>query len=145
MIRPETETFGGVNLDPPTRPRREDVLSPPRPAMAPPDPAFDPMEPFASPAFLRETMEQLETFEYKLYGRIPTKLHRGEPTKYEFDLNLGVIHFTELDFQGLSAIFARLNQAHGTEMTFCLYPSKERNREMILNVRGSPRAPAEID
>ena len=113
--------------------------------MTPPDATFDPLEPFASPALLQETMQALEGFEYKLYGPIPKKLHRGEPTKYEFDLNLGVIHFTEQDFRGLSAIFARLNQSHGTEMTFCLYPSKERNREMILNVRGSPMAPSEID
>jgi len=26
-----------------------------------------------------------------------------------------------------------------------VYPSKERARDMILNVRGSPMAPAEID
>jgi len=106
---------------------------------------FDPMEPFANPRLLGEIMTALDGFEYKLYGRIPRKLHRGEPTKYEFDLDLGVVHFTELDFQGLSAIFARLNQAWGTEMTFCIYPSKERNREMILNVRGSPQAPSDID
>ena len=103
------------------------------------------MEPFANPELLRETMGALEAFEYKLYGKIPRKLHRGEPSKYEFDLNLGVVHFTELDFQGLSTVFRRLNGKWGTEMTFCLYPSKERNREMILNVRGSPLAPAEID
>jgi hypothetical protein len=113
--------------------------------MSPADPQFDPMEPFASREFLAETMRGLESFEYKLYGRIPRKLHRGDPSKFEFDLNLGVIHFTELDFQGLSALFGRLNTKWGTEMTFCVYPSKERNREMILNVRGSPLAPSEID
>ena len=106
---------------------------------------FDPMEPFASETVLGDTMRALTGFEFKLYGRIPPKLHRGAPTKYEFDLNLGVIHFTEMDFQGLSAIFAQLNERWGTEMTFCLYPSKERNREMILNVRGSPMAPSELD
>ncbi len=30
-------------------------------------------------------------------------------------------------------------------MTYCVYPSKERNREMMLNARGSPMAPAEVD
>ena len=103
------------------------------------------MEPFGARELLNETLAALEGFEYKLYGRIAPRLHRGEPTKYEFDLNLGVIHFTEMDFQGLSALFARLNEKWGTEMTYCLYPSKERNREMILNVRGSPLAPSELD
>jgi hypothetical protein len=109
------------------------------------DEKLDPMEPFANPGVLGETLRALDGFEYKLYGTIPRRLHRGEPTKYEFDLNLGVIHFTELDFRGLSAVFARLNESWGTEMTFCVYPSKERNREMILNVRGSPLAPSETD
>lgn len=30
-------------------------------------------------------------------------------------------------------------------MTFCVYPSKQKPRDLILNVRGSPKAPAEID
>src|SRR5437763_327071 len=47
--------------------------------------------------------------------------------------------------KGLSEIFARTNAKWGTEMTYCIYPSKERTRDMILNVRGSPMAPAEID
>lgn len=106
---------------------------------------FDPMEPFADPQLLREVLDALAAFEYKLYGTIPTKFHRGGPTKYEFDLNLGVVHFTEEDFRGLSAILERINSKHGTRMTFCIYPSKEKPRDMILNLRGSPRAPAEID
>ena len=106
---------------------------------------FDPMEPFASPELLRETMAALESFEYKLYGRIAPRLYRGDPTHYEFDLNLGVIHFTEQDFQELSRAFAQINRKWGTEMTFCVYPAKEKNREMVLNVRGSPMAPSEID
>ncbi len=107
--------------------------------------AFDPMRPFESSQCLEETLNALDAFEFKLYGRIPRKLHRGEPTAFEFDLNLGVIHFTEEDFRGLSEIFACLNRKWSTEMTFCLYPSKDRSREMILNVRGSPQAPSEID
>lgn len=106
---------------------------------------FDPMEPFASSELLAVVMEGLDRFEFKLYGRIPRRLHRGEPTKYEFDLNLGVIHFTEQDFRELSRFFDEINRKWGTEMTFCLYPSKECNREMILNIRGSPMAPSEID
>jgi hypothetical protein len=106
---------------------------------------FDPMEPFASSDLLGEVLEGLDRFEFKLYGKIPRRLHRGEPTKYEFDLNLGVIHFTEDDVQRLSQFFEGINRKWGTEMTYCVYPSKERNREMILNVRGSPMAPSEID
>ena len=108
-------------------------------------PPFDPMEPFADPALLAELVGELSKFEYKLYGAIPIRFHRGEATKYEFDLNLGVVHFTEQDCKGLSEIFARTNAKWGTEMTYCIYPSKERTRDMILNVRGSPMAPAEID
>ncbi len=108
-------------------------------------PEFDPLEPFANPTLLKELMDELGGFHYKLYGPRPIVLHRGEPTRYEFDLNLGLIHFTEQDFKGLSEIFARTNKKWGTKMTFCLYPSKQNPRDMILNVRGSPRAPSEID
>ncbi len=106
---------------------------------------FDAMQPFANAECLGETLEALGAFEFKLYGRIPRRFHRGDPTVFEFDLNLGVVHFTEQDFRGLSEIFAGLNRKWGTEMTFCLYPSKETPRDMILNVRGSPQAPSEID
>lgn len=54
------------------------------------------------------------------------------------------MHFTERDFSGLSSIFSRLNEKWGTEMTFCIYPSKKSNRDMIINVRGSPKAPSDI-
>ncbi len=107
--------------------------------------AFDPMEPFASPELLQEIMNLLAHVEFKLYGQRPIVLHRGAPTKYEFDWNLGLIHFTEQDFVALSELFHKLNDKWGTQMTFCVYPSKERPRDMILNVRGSPLAPAEID
>src|SRR5207247_663477 len=82
-----------------------------------------------------------EKFDYKLYGPIPLRFHRGQPTKYEFDLNLGIVHFTEQDFEGLSAIVRRVNAKWGTLMTFCIYPSKDKARDMILNFRGSPMAP----
>ncbi len=108
-------------------------------------PDFDPLAPFENRELLDEIMATLSAFRYKLYGPRPIVLHRGEPTRYEFDLNLGVIHFTEQDFKGLSEILARLNAKWGTRMTFCVYPSKERARDMILNVRGSPRAPSETD
>ncbi|MCI4318643.1 MAG: hypothetical protein L3K23_00720 [Thermoplasmata archaeon] len=90
-------------------------------------------------------MDGLTQFEFKLYGRIPRRQYRGEPTKYEFDLNLGVIHFTEEDFRRLSVFFEETNRRWGTAMTFCVYPAKESNREMILNVRGSRLAPSELD
>lgn len=105
---------------------------------------FDPLEPFASKKFLNETLGELGRFRYKLYGSIPLKFHRGRPTKYEFDLVLGTMHFTELDFHGLSAIFARINKKWGTQMTFCIYPSKKTPRTMVINIRGSPKAPSEI-
>lgn len=108
-------------------------------------PKFDPLEPFADETLRKEIVRELERFEYKLYGPIPIRFQRGEPTQYEFDLNLGIIHFTEEDFKGLSQIFDRINREWGTQMTYCIYPSKERAREMILNVRGSPKAPSEID
>jgi len=108
-------------------------------------PKFDPLEPFADETLRKEIVRELERFEYKLYGPIPIRFHRGEPTQYEFDLNLGLIHFTEEDFKGLSQIFDRINREWGTQMTYCIYPSKERARDMILNVRGSPKAPSEID
>lgn len=106
---------------------------------------FDSLEPFANAVFLKEVLDALGKFEYKLYGQIPIRLHRGDPTKYEFDVNLGLVHFTEQDFQGLSEMFAALNKKWGARMTFCVYPSKEKARDMILNVRGSPKARSEID
>jgi hypothetical protein len=106
---------------------------------------FNPLEPFANTVLLEQVVDDLSRFEYKLYGARPIVFHRGRPTVYEFDLNLGVVHFTEQDFMGLSEIFARINRGWGTKMTFCIYPSKEKPRDMIMNVRGSPMAPAEID
>jgi len=106
---------------------------------------FDPLEPFANEGMLKEVLDELRNFEYKLYGKIPLRLHRGNPTKYEFDVTLGVVHFTEEDFQRLSVSFARMNEKWGSQMTFCIYPSKGGGREIILNVRGSPKAPSEID
>ncbi len=107
--------------------------------------AFDPLAPFQDKRVLEEVVSALAAFRWKLYGPIPVRFHRGEPTPYEFDLNLGVVHVTEQDAQGLSEIFRGVNARWATRMTYCLYPSKDRPREIILNVRGSPRAPAEID
>lgn len=106
---------------------------------------FDPLAPFATKAVVDEVVNELATFRWKLYGSLPVRFHRGDPTPFEFDLNLGVVHVTEQDATGLSAIFQRLNKRWATRMTFCFYPSKETAREIILNVRGSPRAPSEID
>jgi len=110
-----------------------------------PNAPFDPFEPFADATLLREMVDVLGAFGWKLHGTIPVRFHRGEPTKYEFDVNLGVVHVTEQDCQRLSELFLATNERWGTRMTFCFYPSKEKAREIILNVRGSPRAPSEID
>ncbi len=109
------------------------------------DGTFDPLSPFASQAVLDDVVQRLASFRWKLYGPIPIRFHRGEPTPYEFDLNLGIVHVTEQDAKGLSEIFRSVNERLTTRMTYCIYPSKERARELVLNVRGSPRAPSEID
>src|SRR2546421_7383865 len=96
-------------------------------------PDFDPLEPFENKELLRHLLDRLEQVEYKLYGRIPLNFHRGEPTRYEFDLNLGVVHITEQDCQGLSEIFASGNPAWRAPMNFFIYPSQERARDMIPN------------
>src|SRR2546427_12229428 len=96
-------------------------------------PDFDPLEPFENKELLRHLQDRLEQFEYKLYGRIPLKFHRGEPTHYEFDLNLGGGHITGQDCQGLSESFASGNRTWGTQMTVCIYPSEVSSRDMILN------------
>lgn len=106
---------------------------------------FDPFAPFASRPVLDGLLQDLAAFRWKLYGPIPIRFHRGEPTPYEFDLNLGVVHVTEQDAAGLSKIFRAANAQWKTRMTYCFYPSKETAREIILNVRGSPRAPSEKD
>ena len=106
--------------------------------------AFDILAPFDDAGVLKTVMEGLARFEYKHYGTIPLKLYSGEPTPYEFDLNLGMVHFTEQDFKGLSAKFAEFNSKWGTRMTFCVYPAKESNRDMIMNIRGSPKAPSDL-
>ena len=103
---------------------------------------FEPLEPFENKELLNEILSKLENFEYKLYSRIKIKFFRGKPTKYEFDLNLGVMHFTEKDFSGLSKIFSEINKKWKTQMTYCIYPAKDQ-RAMIINVRGSPKAPSD--
>lgn len=108
-------------------------------------PSFDPLAPFEDKALLDEVVAALAAFRWKLYGPIPIRFHRGEPTPYEFDLNLGTVHVTEQDAKGLSEIFRGVNERRKTRMTYCVYPSKEKPRELILNVRGSPRAPSEVD
>ena len=104
---------------------------------------FDSLEPFADKKCLKDMTEALKNFEYKLYGKMPLKFYRGKPTKYEFDIDLGVFHFTEKDFKGLSDIFSKVNKKWGTEMTFCVYPKKE-SRGMVINIRGSPKAPSDL-
>ncbi len=106
--------------------------------------AFDTLEPFANKKCLNEVISALKIFEYKLYKKVPLKFYRGKPTHYEFDLDLGVMHFTELDFSGLSFMFSKINQKWKTQMTFCVYPKKE-YRGIIMNIRGSPKAPSDLN
>ncbi len=105
---------------------------------------FEPLEPFSNKIMFNELLNELKEFKFKLYGKREIKFYRGKETKYEFDWNLGVIHFTELDFRGLSEIFEKINKKWGTKITYCIYPSKEGDRNIIMNVR-SPKAPFEID
>ena len=107
--------------------------------------SFDPLSPFVDRTVLDDVLGRLSSFRWKLYGPIPIRFYRGEPTPYEFDLNLGVVHVTEQDAKGLSEIFREVNERWKTRMTYCFYPSRETAREIILNVRGSPRAPSEVD
>jgi hypothetical protein len=72
------------------------------------------------------------------------RLYRGDPSAHESDLNLGMIHFAEQDFHRLSEVFAHFNQRWGTKMMFCIYPAQESNRDMIMNVRDSPKAPSDL-
>src|SRR5438046_8101544 len=81
-------------------------------------PDFDPLEPFENKELLRNVLDWLEQFEYKLYGRIPLKFHRGEPTRYEFDLNLGVVYITEQDCKGLGEILAAVSESWGSKLMF---------------------------
>src|SRR5438093_11003212 len=97
-------------------------------------PDFDPLEPFENKELLRNVLDRLEQFEYKLYGRIPLKFHRGEPTRYEFDLNLGVVHITEQDCQGLSEIFAAFNHKWRTASMVLILTSHENASIMVVYV-----------
>ena len=105
---------------------------------------FDAYAPFEKKELLDETLKEFENFEYKLYGKIPLKFHRGNPNKFEFDLNVGQIHFTEQDFLGISAFMKKINEKWGTPITFCVYTPKDGSRNMIINVR-SPKAPVEME
>src|SRR5437879_5320308 len=47
--------------------------------------------------------------------------------------------------QGLGEILPAVKKEARARMTVCIYTSNEKARDMVLNVRGSPKAPAEID
>lgn len=99
---------------------------------------------FTNKEFLDEVLGNFKNFEYKLFGKRELKFYKGEPAEFEFDLNLGMIHFTEQDFKGISAFLEKINKKYGTKITFCIYPAKEANRDIIINVR-MPGAPFTID
>src|SRR5438034_11772231 len=98
-------------------------------------PDFDPLEPFENKELLRNVLDRLEQFDYKLYGRIPLKFHRGEPTRYEFDLTLGVVHITEQGWQGVSEIFAAGSNKWRAPMAFGIFPARAQARGTVLNDR----------
>ena len=104
---------------------------------------FDPLEPFKDKKLLKELLTELKNYEYKLYGKVPLKFYRGRPNKYDFDLDMGVFHFTEMDFKGLSRIFSAINRKWKTQMTFCIYPKKGK-RGLAINIRGSPKASSDL-
>lgn len=91
-----------------------------------------------------EILAGFKNFEYKLFGKRGLNFYRGQVDEFEFDLNLGVIHFTELDCKGISALIDGINKKYNVEITYCIYPAKEANRNMILNVR-LPGAPFELE
>lgn len=93
---------------------------------------------------LDETLKSFKNFEYKLFGKRGLNFYKGQPDEFEFDLNLGVIHFTELDCKGISAFIENINKKYNVEITYCIYPAKEANRNMIINVR-LPGAPFTLD
>lgn len=87
-----------------------------------------------------ETLGFFKNFEFKLFGKRGLNFYKGQVEEFEFDLNLGVIHFTEMDCKATSSFIDGINKKYGVEMTYCIYPAKEANRNMILNVR-LPGAP----
>jgi hypothetical protein len=93
---------------------------------------------------LNETLEKFKNFEFKLFGKRGVHFYKGEPTEFEFDLNLGVIHFTEMDCKGISAFIENINKKYNVEITYCIYPAKEANRNIIINVR-LPGAPFDLE
>jgi len=49
-----------------------------------------------------------------------------------------------MDCKGISSLVENINKKYNTEITYCIYPAKEANRNMILNVR-LPGAPFELE
>ena len=105
---------------------------------------FDVSKPFHNKKLVNEVVSKLRNFNFKLFGKRKMPFYLGKPTVYEFDLNMGFIHFTEQDFLGISNIFKEINRKWHTQMTYCIYPAVEKNRNIIINVRGSPQAPGNI-
>jgi hypothetical protein len=99
---------------------------------------------FNKKELLDEVLKHFKNFEFKLFGKRGLHFYKGDPTEFEFDLNLGVIHITEMDVKGISAFIEAINKKYTVEITYCIYPAKEANRNMIINVR-LPGAPFELD
>ncbi len=94
---------------------------------------FEKEKPFSNEKFFNEVISSLK-FPFKLYGIIPFKLIYQDEN--EIDLNMGEIHFTELDFKKISELFSTINKKFGTEITYCIYHSTQFKGDMLLNIRG---------
>lgn len=99
---------------------------------------------FSNKELQEETLNFFKNFEFKLFGKRELKFYKGKVDEFEFDLNLGVIHFTETDCKAISSFIEEVNHKYGIKLTYCIYPAKESNRNMIINVR-LPDAPFNLE
>jgi len=98
---------------------------------------IDPKKPFSNEEAYQEFLELFTNFEYKLYGKADFQV--VEKDDVEFDLYGGEIHYTERDMLAISKALRHLNIKWKTEITYCLFPSKN-YPGILINVR-SPEAP----
>ena len=103
---------------------------------------FDPLKPFANKECYVDFLNAFKNFRFKLYGKLKFKTI-GRRSKYEFDLYSEGVHYTEVDFKGLSKLVEELNKKWGTDITYCLFPSSKYPKNILINVR-SPKAPANL-
>lgn len=95
-------------------------------------------EPFTDETFFKEVIDGVHSIDFKLYGKVDSKLIAHDPP--EIDFNLGEMHMTEVDLKKMSTLMDQINKKYGTEITYCLYHSSNLPGKMLLNIR-SPAAP----